>query len=457
MPLTGAGMGRWEAPADDGGGEGITKYTIVVTPDPGSNSRTVAGTVFSVLFTGLTNGVAYTFKVQATNSAGDGPWSGGTDAVTPEDGYGTHPVDGGGWQRWWWFNPGSEVDRTVESDVLGHDFGHCRRTDDYCFQRMPPGLEERDTELLGVDSNGNIYRWEFMPWCDTAHAVWRAFTAGIEQPRSPGTNCVWNPSVIAGGALSMTQDRFWYEPVHGFKSLQLDDDTGYCHTTLAMGFSNQGTDTEIGVDYLHDPNCVNPGSFTKKSRGLELFYRYKRSQWFPIIKTRVNDATFGYDSTVWTEGVPFCEHCDDSKNAMYAAYRTKKVRKVRITMNSRTYVWELQPQDYGKYTMHDLILSGARTFRAPNTGSWAGSTTTRWGISYNGHEHYYCNEYAINRHDYGSCCGKARIGAPLSQEYGCGHPGTSDVRTAISHDASASATHSPHGAWRVAWLCRALG
>jgi hypothetical protein len=75
----------WTAPTDNGGGA-VTGYkiaavnsagTVVGTPQP------AAATATSATITGLTNGTAYTFKVLATNSAGDGAYSGLSNAVTP--------------------------------------------------------------------------------------------------------------------------------------------------------------------------------------------------------------------------------------------------------------------------------------------------------------------------------------------------------------------------------------
>lgn len=66
------------APASTGGAA-ITGYTV--TSNPGGFTGTGAGSPITV--TGLTNGVAYTFTVTATNSAGTGAASVASNSVTP--------------------------------------------------------------------------------------------------------------------------------------------------------------------------------------------------------------------------------------------------------------------------------------------------------------------------------------------------------------------------------------
>ncbi len=66
------------APTDNGGSP-ITGY--IVTSNPGNVTTAGAGT--SITVTGLTNGTAYTFTVKAVNTAGNGPDSAATNAVTP--------------------------------------------------------------------------------------------------------------------------------------------------------------------------------------------------------------------------------------------------------------------------------------------------------------------------------------------------------------------------------------
>ncbi|MDB5238684.1 MAG: fibronectin type protein [Candidatus Parcubacteria bacterium] len=68
----------WSAPASNGG-SAITLYTVVSSP--GTFSTTTTST--SALIAGLTNGVAYTFTVAATNAIGVGATSSASSAVTP--------------------------------------------------------------------------------------------------------------------------------------------------------------------------------------------------------------------------------------------------------------------------------------------------------------------------------------------------------------------------------------
>lgn len=66
------------APANDGG-SALTGYTV--TSIPGGFTGT--GTTSPITVTGLTNGIAYTFTVAATNAIGTGPASAASNSVTP--------------------------------------------------------------------------------------------------------------------------------------------------------------------------------------------------------------------------------------------------------------------------------------------------------------------------------------------------------------------------------------
>jgi hypothetical protein len=79
VPGDGSAQVSWTAPANDGGTP-ITGYTV--TADPSGATCTSTG-VTSCVVSSLTNDVAYTFTVTATNSVGTGPASTASAAVTP--------------------------------------------------------------------------------------------------------------------------------------------------------------------------------------------------------------------------------------------------------------------------------------------------------------------------------------------------------------------------------------
>ena len=71
----------WQAAVVNGS---TTKsYTAEISPAPanGSSIRTLAGSATSTTFTGLTDGTAYSFRVDAVNAVGAGPWSLGVTAT----------------------------------------------------------------------------------------------------------------------------------------------------------------------------------------------------------------------------------------------------------------------------------------------------------------------------------------------------------------------------------------
>ena len=70
---------RWSAPSNNGGAV-ISLYTVTAAP---GGATCTASSVLACVVNGLTNGVAYTFSVTATNSVGTSPSSDASNEVTP--------------------------------------------------------------------------------------------------------------------------------------------------------------------------------------------------------------------------------------------------------------------------------------------------------------------------------------------------------------------------------------
>ena len=81
----GAATVSWTPPANDGG-LAITGYLVTVVNSSGATvgaARSAGANATSLVVSGLSNGLAYRFRVQAQNSAGTGPSSALSNAVTP--------------------------------------------------------------------------------------------------------------------------------------------------------------------------------------------------------------------------------------------------------------------------------------------------------------------------------------------------------------------------------------
>jgi hypothetical protein len=79
-----------EISISDNGGANITRYDASCTDGPNTYTGTSATSPITV--SGLTNGIAYTCKVTATNSVGTSSASAATDPITPEEQVGGLPI-----------------------------------------------------------------------------------------------------------------------------------------------------------------------------------------------------------------------------------------------------------------------------------------------------------------------------------------------------------------------------
>jgi hypothetical protein len=156
----------WNAP--DNGGSTITSYTV--TPWTGGmplTSSTVTGNPApsAATITGLTNGVAYTFTVTATNAVGTSPASAPSNSVTPSSAVvPTFVQQGGG--------------HAANSPQTTVTLGHAVTAGDRLVVEVGVWNSSNATAISVTDSAGNTYT-ELTHFTASDHAEMSVWTAPI--------------------------------------------------------------------------------------------------------------------------------------------------------------------------------------------------------------------------------------------------------------------------------------
>jgi len=115
----------WTAPSSDGGAA-ITSYVIEYTPSGGSATTASTGTSTSFTLPGLTNGTAYSIRVAAVNSIGQGAYSTAvsvTPAIVPDAPTGLSATRGNAQVSLAWTAPASNGGAAITSYTITYSGG----------------------------------------------------------------------------------------------------------------------------------------------------------------------------------------------------------------------------------------------------------------------------------------------------------------------------------------------
>jgi hypothetical protein len=212
----------WTVPASNGGAP-IASYTV--TSSPGALSETVAGDQTGAVVTGLTNGVAYTFTVLATNAAGDGAASDPSAEVTPVSNA-TAPsqvvaTPGDSEATVTWAAPDDDGGSTITS---------------YIVTSTPGGLtatvagDELSAVVTGL-TNGTSYTFTVRADNGIPGNPESAASNAVTPRTAPGT-----PTGVAGTAGDRSVDVSWTAPADNGATI-----TSYTVTTVQGGATTEVT------------------------------------------------------------------------------------------------------------------------------------------------------------------------------------------------------------------------
>lgn len=89
-------------------------------------------------------------------------------------------------------------------------------------------------------------------------------------------------------------------------------------------------------------------------------------EWYTALTSNIDDTTFHYYSDVWYNSTPFNTKYSTTKNALFEAYSTIYVEKVRISMDGTTdkscgtrctFTFSLPESYAGRFTLMELVTT----------------------------------------------------------------------------------------------------
>jgi trimeric autotransporter adhesin len=173
------------APASNGGSP-ILSYTVTSSP----GGITATGAASPIVVTGLMNGTAYTFTVQATNAAGTGPASTPSNSVTPR----ALTMDVQTWQD----------QNTSGSSIQSPSFTTASGNELLLAFVSTDGPSSGSVTVNSVTNSGTALTWTLVRRTNTQRGtseIWRAFATGTLTTR---VTARFNRSVAASTLTIVT-------------------------------------------------------------------------------------------------------------------------------------------------------------------------------------------------------------------------------------------------------------
>ena len=268
----------WTAPASDGG-NAVTKYEV--SNDNGIN-WTDAGLNTSHTFTGLTNGTAYTFKVRAVNSAGNGSETSVT--ATPAAPAPTQP---GQLLTWGNNTDGQLGDGSLQRKIIPTHIGT-----DANWTKVSAGYQH----TVAIKSDGSLWAWgnndegqlgegsfqfKDSPVRIGSNYDWAAAETGYYHTVALKTNgSLWAWGYALGGYEYIGTEINWNVPTRiAADSTWIAVSAGSDHTVAikadgslwAWGWNSKGqlgrSDIDSYIDYSEGPVLISNDQWTAVSAG----------------------------------------------------------------------------------------------------------------------------------------------------------------------------------------------
>lgn len=173
--------------------------------------------------------------------------------------------------------------------------------------------------------------------------------------------------------------------------------------------------------YTIDPDADGPVASYKVYCEMS----YDGGGWTLVLKSVTNNAEFYYAATYWTQANTL--NPDDfalggTVNSKYAAFNSLPFSDILVDMNDVKRKHTLAAPAASVVS----LTSGGGTLTSPDIQGIAYKPKSYWGLTADGHEAIACKNFGFNYDCYGNLGGMARLGFQLSQEFPCGHPGTSE-------------------------------